>query len=75
MPKFLERKLKAEAAAAGKTGRAADRYVFGTMNTIGAMHGNKETPKGARMDAQHRHRMAGSHDGMYVTEHHRGRKK
>lgn len=21
-----------------------------------------------------RHRMAGSHDGMYVTEHHRGRK-
>lgn len=77
MPKFLEKKLRAEAAKEGKTGRAADRYVYGTMNNIGAMHGNQETAKGARMEAKHeaehapRHRLSGSHDGMWVSEHHR----
>lgn len=53
MPKFLKKKLKAEAAKEGKTGRASDRYVYGAMNNMGAMHGNKETAKGARMDAKH----------------------
>lgn len=47
MPEFLERKLKA-------------RYpnnpsaVYGTMNEIGAMHGNKETPKGKAMERKHK---------------------
>lgn len=79
MPKFLETKLKAEAAAKGLTGREADRYTYGAMNDMGAMKGNQETAKGRRMDAKHAadqsaahpHRMAGTHDGMYVTEHHR----
>jgi len=31
MPKELERKLKAEAAQKGLTGRRADAYVYGTM--------------------------------------------
>ncbi len=53
MPKFLEDKLRAEAAAKGKTGRQADRYVFGAMQNMGVMRGNKETAKGARMDAKH----------------------
>ncbi len=53
MPRFLETKLRAEAAAKGKTGRQADRYVFGAMQNVGAIRGNKETPKGARMDAKH----------------------
>lgn len=53
MPKFLEDKLKSEAAARGKTGRAADAYVYGTMNNMGAMHGNKETKKGMAMDKKH----------------------
>lgn len=81
MPKFLEKTLRAEAAKKGKTGRAADRYVYGTMNTIGVMHGNQETAKGAQMEAKHeaehapRHRMAGSHDGLVITEHHRKAKK
>ena len=54
MPKFLEKKLAAQAAKEGKTGRAAARYIYGTMNNIGAMHGNKETAKGAEMDAKHK---------------------
>lgn len=53
MPKFLETKLEASAAKAGKTGRDADHYVYGAMNNMGAMRGNKETAKGARMQAKH----------------------
>ena len=53
MPKFLEKKLEAGATKAGKTGRAADRYVYGAMNNMGAMRGNKETAKGAAMQAKH----------------------
>lgn len=54
MPKFLETKLKAEAAKKGKTGKANARYVFGTLNAIGAMKGNKETAKGAAMAKKHK---------------------
>ena len=32
VPRFLEQKLKAEAAKQGLTGRAADRYTYGAMN-------------------------------------------
>ena len=53
MPQFLEDRLKAEAAKKGLSGRHADAYVFGTMNHIGAMHGNRETAKGRAMDAMH----------------------
>lgn len=46
MPKFLEDKLKAEYG----DNKSA---IYGTMNKLGAMHGNKETPKGAAMQAKH----------------------
>lgn len=31
--------------------------------------------KGKPEHVQKRHRLAGSHDGLYITEHHRGAKK
>ena len=46
MPKFLEEKLRKEY---GDNPRA----IYGTMNAIGAMHGNKETAKGRAMEAKH----------------------
>ncbi len=56
MPKFLEDKLKAEYPN-------NPHAVYGTMNKIGAMHGNKETAKGRAMDAQHARKMAGDRLG------------
>jgi hypothetical protein len=53
MPAFLEAKLRSEYAAKGKKGRALDRAVYGTMNTIGAMRGSKITAKGKRMEKKH----------------------
>ena len=53
MPKFLEDKLKAEAAKKGFSGERADRYTYGALNNMGAMRGNKETAKGAAMDEKH----------------------
>ena len=46
MPKFLEDKLKAEYPN-------NPHAVYGTLNAIGAMHGNKETAKGRAMEAKH----------------------
>jgi hypothetical protein len=46
MPKFLEKQLKAEYP--NNPGA-----VYGTMNAIGAMKGNKETAKGKRMQKKH----------------------
>ena len=46
MPKFLEDKLKREYPGNPSA-------VYGTLNNIGAMHGNKETPKGKAMERQH----------------------
>jgi len=46
MPKFLEDKLKA------KYGAKSD-IPYKVMNSIGAMHGNKVTPKGLAMEAKH----------------------
>lgn len=57
MPAFLEDKLRAQAAKRGFKGRRADRYVYGAMNNMGAMRGNKETAKGAQMEAKHREDM------------------
>ncbi len=53
MPKFLEQKLKTEAVKQGLRGADVNRYAYGAMNNMGAMHGNKETPKGAAMAAKH----------------------
>jgi len=62
MPKFLEDKLKAEYPN-------NPRAVYGTLNAIGAMHGNQETAKGRAMEAKHAKDMR--HSGM--TEHsHKG---
>jgi hypothetical protein len=47
MPKFLEDKLKAEYP--GNPGA-----VYGTMNKIGAMKGNKETALGRQMERKHK---------------------
>lgn len=57
MPKFLEKKLKAEASKKGFKGKKADRYVFGAMNNMGAMRGSKVTAKGERMQAKHDRKM------------------
>ena len=67
MPKFLEQKLKREYPN-------NPHAVYGTLNAIGAMKGNKITPKGAAMEAKHARaphvdrgnrnvRNAGSHTG------------
>ena len=53
MPDFLESKLEAEASKKGFSGRRADRYVYGTMNRLGAMRGNKKTAKGLAMEKKH----------------------
>lgn len=53
MPKALEEKLRREYAAKGKTGEALDHAVYGTMNKMGMMHGNKETSKGRAYDKKH----------------------
>lgn len=46
MPKFLEKKLEKEYPG-------DEKAVFGTMNKIGAMKGNKETKKGEAMEKKH----------------------
>ena len=46
MPKFLEAKLKREYPNNPSA-------VYGTLQNIGAMSGNKITPKGAAMQAKH----------------------
>lgn len=51
MPKFLEDKLKREYPN-------NPHAVYGTMNKIGAMHGNKETAKGRAMEVKHQRDMA-----------------
>ena len=52
MPKFLERKLKAEYGQNSK-------IPYKVMNSIGAMRGNQETAKGAQMEAKHEADMHG----------------
>jgi hypothetical protein len=53
MPEFLEKALAKSANKKGLTGKHKAAYVYGGMNNLGAMHGNKETPKGKRMQAKH----------------------
>lgn len=47
MPKFLENKLKKEYGAKSSA-------PYKVMNSIGAMHGNKETAKGKNMERKHK---------------------
>ena len=53
MPKFLEDKLKKEYPSNPSA-------VYGTMNKIGAMKGNKETALGKRMAKKHAAKMSKS---------------
>jgi hypothetical protein len=53
MPQFLESKLR----AAVPKGVDPDRYVFGALNNMGAMHGSKETAKGRKMQKKHEQKM------------------
>lgn len=46
MPKFLEEKLSKEYGG-------NKHAIYGTMNKIGAMKGNKETSLGKKMQAKH----------------------
>lgn len=46
MPKFIEEKLKKEY---GNNKHA----IYGTMNKLGVMHGNKETAKGRAEEKKH----------------------
>lgn len=57
MPRFLESKLKAEYPG-------NNHAVYGVMNKIGAMKGNKVTPKGERMQAQHDAKVAHPHANL-----------
>lgn len=52
MPAFLEAKLRKEY---GDNPRA----IYGTMNKIGAMRGNKITKKGRRMQKKHDAKLSG----------------
>ena len=53
MPKFLEKKLKAEYGQNSKV-------PYMVMNKIGAMHGNKVTAKGLAMERKHKAHVAPS---------------
>lgn len=53
MPKFLEAALRKEY---GDNSHA----IYGTMNRLGAMHGNKETAKGRAMERKHEAKVAKS---------------
>ena len=46
MPRFLEEKLKKEYGAKSSV-------PYKVMNSIGAMHGNRETAKGRAMEKKH----------------------
>jgi hypothetical protein len=53
LPEFLENALRHEARKRGMTGEHADHFVYGTMNHIGAIRGNVETPKGKQIEREH----------------------
>jgi len=57
MPKFLEKRLKREASRKGLRGKRASAYIYGTMNRLGAMRGNKETARGRAMAKKHKRDM------------------
>lgn len=64
MPDFLERRLENEARAKHLTGKKAAGYVYGTMNNLGAMHGNNITAKGREMEKKHEEDTMSKHEPM-----------
>lgn len=54
MPKFLEKKLKAEYGSKSS-------IPYKIMNKMGVMHGSKETAKGMAMDRKHESDMKAAH--------------
>lgn len=52
MPRFIEEKLEKEYADKPKEER--EHAIYGTLNKIGAMKGNKETAKGKAMEKKHK---------------------
>lgn len=58
MPEFLKARLKSQAKKKGFSGKKADRYVYGAMNNMGAMKGNKETSKGRKMQQKHERKLS-----------------
>lgn len=60
MPAFLEAKLK-------KQYPNNPGAVYGTMNKLGAMHGNKETQKGREMAREHARKMSGVKPGKRLS--------
>lgn len=67
MPKFLESALRHTGRTKhGFSGKRLDEYVYGAMQNLGVIRGNKETAKGRRMDAKHRRDVkAGRAKGSY----------
>jgi len=57
MPAFLERALEKEGVKHGFSGKRLKKYIYGGMNSAGAMHGNQETAKGAAMERKHEAKM------------------
>jgi hypothetical protein len=53
MPNFLEDKLTEQATKKGLKGPNAARYIYGALNNIGAMRGNKITTRGKEMQRKH----------------------
>ena len=53
MPAFLEAKLRKEGQSKGFKRKKLKDYIYGGMNTAGAMHGNQETAKGKAMQRKH----------------------
>lgn len=57
MPEFLEKKLGAEADKKGFSGKRKDRYVFGALQNMNAISGNKITARGREMEKKHEAKM------------------
>lgn len=67
MPKFLEKKLKKKYGKDSST-------PYKIMNSIGAMHGNKETAKGHMMERKHELGLGGKNK-LHNPEMHKKKKK
>ena len=57
MPAFLENILQKEASKQGFSGKQANHYIYGAMNNMGAIRGNKITAKGRSMQRKHNAKM------------------
>lgn len=58
MPKFLEEKLKKEYGD-------NEHAIYGTMNKLGYMHGNKETKKGKNAEKKHESKTKALHKKLH----------